>query len=490
MIDLTRLDEYAARAPEARISGRLYEGTPVTVRFAEFLEQVGGLRRVLSEGGLHAGQAVGLHSPNCYEWLVWDAAVSLSGGLLIAFPEGTGLEEHESLRERYALSLLVVGDELAHSAGSEYVRGISDIAPPGPIPVDGRLAADDDSECHARVFSSGTSGYLKGLRISRTGTERLIQEFIEAFEIDASDRFVIFLPLSNYQQRMLFYLCLYLGMDFTVSVVDRVFAELRRFAPSFLLAPPSLYDAARRMGSSGQGMSITDLLGGNIRFLVTGMAPTSESTLRFFWENGLPLYEVYGVVECGMISWNTRKHTKLGTVGRLVQEGSVTIGEDGEILVTRRQPLTMGYFECREGDEERTFRGGKTVATGDVGYFDEDGYLVVSGRKKDVILTSGGRKLHPSEIEDLISTHSDVRDAVVFCDHEGSGISAVICVDDEARRTAIESFVDGLNASLPPYKQVRRTIFRGRLSTEDRTLTRNLKKDRSRIRALYGRADA
>ena len=124
-----------------------------------------------------------------------------------------------------------------------------------------------------------------------------------------------------------------------------------------------------------------------MRFMVTGMAPIKRATLELFHLMELPLFETYGMTEFGGIALNTPRSSKLGSVGRLLPGVRVELAADGEVIAIREHRIAATYFECGAGEVEQTFISHDRVATGDVGRFDDDGYLYLIGRKKEMIVT-------------------------------------------------------------------------------------------------------
>ena len=132
-----------------------------------------------------------------------------------------------------------------------------------------------------------------------------------------------------------------------------------------------------------------------MRFMVTGMAPIKRATLELFQLMQLPLFETYGMTEFGGIALNIPGANKVGSVGRPLPGVRVELAPDGEVIAVREHRIASGYCECAAGEEEQTFIGPDRVATGDVGRFDADGYLYLVGRKREMIITAGGTKIHP-----------------------------------------------------------------------------------------------
>jgi long-subunit acyl-CoA synthetase (AMP-forming) len=357
---------------------------------------------------------------------------------------------------------------------------------------------DPDPRTHSLAFSSGTTGKTKGLLISRPGTEHLLNLYEAAFGSEKGDRFLTFLPFANYQQRMLYYFCLYHGVDFVYVPYQSLFQALKRFQPTCVIAPPVFYEAARSMSEAGVPIQagndlrrerlsarLKELLGGNIRYLITGMAPIKRQTLDFFWNHDVALYEAFGITEAGMVCWNKPGQIKLGSVGRPAEPGSVSLSADGEVIVTREALLSLGYFESSEEDARTTFLGSNSVATGDIARMDGDGFLTIIGRKKDAIIVRSGEKFHPEAIEGQIQDDPQVKAAVVMGGEPLPGVVALVVVRDKGDGSVIERIherIARINASLPQFQRVRQVLFtEGEFTVENGMRTGNLKLNRRAI---------
>ncbi|XTZ16598.1 AMP-binding protein [Micromonospora echinospora] len=450
-------DRRTARIVEIDAAGQRRE-----VTHAELAEAVDERVDRLRAAGVGPGDVVGIRAGNSIDWVVWDLAVLARGAVLQAFGDETTVDA--GFADRHGLALLVDGDR-AHPTGRRP-------HPVGEIPPD----------LHSLVYSSGTSGTLKGLRISRAGTEYVINRFVDAFGITAADRHLIFLPLANYQQRLSVYCCLWVGADLVLAPYQRVFAAIRQERPTFVIAPPVFYDAARQLHARGAaGTPLPEFLGGRMRFMITGMAPISRATLDAFWAGGVPLLEAYGMTESGMIAWNTADAHRVGTVGRLIDPDAVEFRPDGELLIRRPAPLSLGYFDVPADVAGETFRPDGTIVTGDYGRLDADGFLTLVGRKKDVITLGNGRKVHPAEIEAHFTGVPGVADLIVV-PTRSHRLGAIVTpsADTPEQRRAVRDGVERVNAGLASHERLAAVVFSATpLRGDPRFLTANLKLSRT-----------
>ena len=482
-MNFANLFEEVRKYPVAHVSARTIDGDQRTVPAHVLLDEALALSCRLSEAGVEPGMQIGIQAQNCYEYLVWDLAAIGIGAVLHAIPEdlpATGVAEIVK-KHRAALWVFEAASHLEGVGNGLAIRGSLEAE---HVPVARDAVVLGNKDIHSRVYSSGSSGHLKGLDISRKGTELLVSDFIDDFGLSSADSHLIFLPLSNYQQRLSVYGCLWSGVSFKLVGHTMVFQEIGRYAPSFIVAPPAIYDAVNNMLGRGADASekLKAFFGGNIRFMITGMAPIKKELLVAFNQHGLNLLEAYGVTETGMIAWNTPTRQRAGTVGRPIHPEHVQLTAENEILIRRPFPLSCGYFDSSADDVGSTFLADGTIATGDIGVIDGDGFLSLHGRKKEIMVTSGGSKFHPEEIERALLSIEGIRSAVVTMSKKDGKLVAILVADDACDPVllaGIEQGVRSLNDSNPSYKRLHRKVVTAVLpSIENRMLTRNLKCDR------------
>lgn len=441
---------------------------------------------LLRDAGVTERQVIGLQGPSGIDWVLWDLAALALGAVVQAFPDEMPLGDVDTLLDRHGLAVLVTDrPELA--------------AHPAAVALDGstggglRAAAAPpvtDADLHSLVYSSGTSGALKGLRVSRSGTEYVVNRFLECFPVGPEDRHLIFLPLANFQQRLSLYCCLWTGMDLVLTPFPRVFAALREERPTFVIAPPVFYDTVLQLHrANGRGVALADFLGSRMKFMITGMAPIRRTTLDAFDTAGVVLLEAYGMTESGMIAWNTPEARRTGSVGRLIDPEAVEFLPDGELLVRRPAPLSRSYFETAGEADGETFRPDGTILTGDFGRLDEDGYLYLEGRKKDLIALGSGRKVNPAEIERAYAGLEGVADLVVVPTPRGHGLGALVVptppgsagIREEIRRQITARGADG-----EPHRRIVQVVFTEQpVRAEQRFMTANLKLSRPAVAAYF-----
>ena len=241
---------------------------------------------------------------------------------------------------------------------------------------------------------------------------------------------------------------------------------------------------------------------GKARLCVSGAAPVAKEILEFFAGFGLPIYEVYGQSEdCGPTTFNVPGRTRFGTVGPAFPGVDVKIASDGEIIVRGRN-VFAGYFKDPEATAEALADG--WLHTGDLGEFDADGFLSITGRKKDIIITAGGKNVAPKLLEGGLRNHPLVSEAVVVGDRR-KFLTALVTLDSEAVekfrqergiadppdrsaeiRAEIQQAVDLVNTEMARVEQIKKfTILPRELSIAEGELTPTLKVKRNVVTAHF-----
>jgi len=333
------------------------QGVETQRSFHQLHLDVHALVERLKASGVGPGCRVGIAAPSHYGFIVWDLACIALGAASLALPNEKPQRELADLVEAYALTLLGVhGAWLSGGTQAERVVPLDadgDFGAPRPARRLAPVVQAHLPQTHSLVFSSGTTGKTKGLVISAAGTEHLVDLYLDAFGVEPDERFLTFLPFANYQQRMSYYFCLWNGVDFVSVPFPHLFGGLKKHRPTFVIAPPILYENLQALcrasvgplGANNPGAltaKLKELTGGRMRYMVTGMAPIRRAALDFFWQNELPLYEAFGITEAGMVAWNKPGQVQIGTLGRPAEPGSVTLSDEGEVIVTREALLSLG----------------------------------------------------------------------------------------------------------------------------------------------------
>jgi long-subunit acyl-CoA synthetase (AMP-forming) len=325
--------------------------------------------------------------------------------------------------------------------------------------------------------------------------------------------------MSNFQQRNMYYAAIWYDFDIIVTEYTQLYPAMKLLQPTILIAPPILYQLLHTRFSAhgsrgwlrtlvagliwlplGRGIrrklakfafkDVYAVLGDKMRLLISGMAPLNHNVIQFFDHVHLPLCESYGMAEAGSLTYRPAFSKKYGSVGKPLAGVTISFEEDGEIIIRRDGFLTRKYFQCAPGENESTFISADRIATGDIGKFDADGYLYLLGRKKELIVTPGGYKVHPEVLERALNTCDDVVQSVIF---QRPGLSHLTCVvvpgpgHSESAIARIRKHVDSTMTG----RKVRigEIIFAEEpFSKENGLLRPNLKLNRKNIVAKYAMA--
>jgi long-subunit acyl-CoA synthetase (AMP-forming)/acyl carrier protein len=492
------------------------------ISFPDFADQAGELVARLRAVGIQAGWRVGIVAPNSPDWLAWDLALMELGCTVVAFPDDMVQEQGATLFETYDLSIIVTARDGVPGALRGHPNTVwIDERGSGPIewrPRTGRVPFPVDDVC-ALAFSSGVSGRPKCLMINRRGIEWDVEHFVPSFRTLDDDRLLLFLPLTHQQQRLLAYAAYWHGTSIVLTRPEDLFPALEKLQPTLCLAPPLLYESIheRFMGAvddmapgkrrmigflralaktlpQGLGAPVRKLLfrrihatlGGRMRVMITGMAPIKRAALDFFGEIGIDLYEAYGLTETGVIAANTPGERRVGSVGKPVKGSTITLGEDGEVMVRRSQFASFGYLHP-DGRAE-LFPTDAPMATGDIGKFDQDGYLYLLGRKKEIIITSQGHKVYPERIETMLNAHPEVSKVVVAGDQQKQLVALISL--RRARTPEVEhdlaALVADVNGRLREPERIGKFVLTDtQFSVANGLLTRSLKLNRRAIEKRF-----
>jgi long-chain acyl-CoA synthetase len=455
------------------------------VTAAEFRAEAAALARGLIAAGIEPGDRVGLISRTRYEWTLIDYAVWAAGGVTVPIYETSSAEQAAWIlgdsaaravfaeTSRHAAMISSVGDGLP---ALEHLWVIDDLAavasggtPIGEDRLDRRRATRTPGDLATIVYTSGTTGRPKGCELTHGNllavARNAISALPEIFEVSGRST-LLFLPLAHVFARIIQVACLEGGAILghwpdTTTVAD----GLSGFRPTFLLAVPrvfeKVYDSARRqaMTSSvkarlfaaatqtaiawsraGDGAGpalrlrralfgrlvyrrLREGVGGRVRYAISGGAPLSERLGHFFSGAGITVLEGYGLSEATAgVTLNRPGRNKIGTVGPPLPGVSVQIAGDGEILV-RGPDVFAGYWRNDAATAESLEAGG-WLHTGDIGALDDQGFLRVTGRRKELIVTASGVNVAPAVLEDRIRAHPLVSQAAVI----GEGRPYVACL--------------------------------------------------------------
>lgn len=488
------ISEIIARPPRPghRITFLRLDGT-ATIDLAQLWEQAGRLARGLHAAGLGRGDRIGILASNRLEWVLLDLAALRLGAVTAGFEPGK-FDPGPALLDRYSLAVLFT-DREAEGRG---IRPVCDVAAligaadqDRPLPA----VAYGPEDPITIKFTSGSTGEPKGIGAAAASIDASIGAVQDMFEHGDQDDLLVFLPLSLLQQRYWIYSALRFGHDVTVSTYEAAFAALRRARPTVVMGVPGFYETARRQieRRAGQGAdsaavraAARDMFGGRIRYLWTGSAPARPSTLDFFTDAGLPIYEGYGLNETCIVAKNHPRAHRAGSVGQVLPGKKVLLDADGVISIWSEHPVSRRYEYAAPGESERVFAADGTVRTGDLGYLDEDGFLFIRGRADDVIVLDNGKKVIVRPLEEYLKASPAIEECVVLCPTQTHLVAVVSPTAEPADTDAISARLAAANAAFGRDEQIRDVIIAPeRFSIANGMLTSQFKPRRQRILAAH-----
>jgi long-chain acyl-CoA synthetase len=246
--------------------------------------------------------------------------------------------------------------------------------------------------------------------------------------------------------------------------------------PTVFASLPRFFEKIYARAVSDGATQLKDYFGGRVRLLTSGGAPLPLEVANFFAAAGLPILQAYGLTENVCVAFNRPDNYKFGTVGPPMPGCEVRIAADKEILV-RSEMMFSGYYKAPE-ETAKVFDDG-WLLTGDLGEIDADGFLRIIGRKKELIVTSTGKKVAPALLENMLKEHHQISQAMVYGEGR-SYLIALITLNEPVSRETVESIVDKVNHRVSSTESIKRFAILDRDFTVERdeiTPTGKLKRD-------------
>lgn len=461
----------------------------------DFLADVKALAKGLIASGVGAGDRVGIMSRTRYEWALVDFAIWFAGGVSVPIYEtsspsqvawnlgdsgavaafGEAAHHENVIRQAVTAEGLTAlqhvwqleggGLDALREAGS----GVSD------DDLETRRTSAKLADIATIIYTSGTTGRPKGCELTHGNFVELSDNALAIIGeiVHENAKTIMFLPLAHVFARFISVLAMAAGTTVAHTPdIKNLLSDLQSYEPTFILAVPRVFEKvynsaltkaedggkgaifhkaadtaiafskARQAGHVGLGLKLRHALfdklvygklraamGGHVAHAVSGGGPLGERLGHFFQGIGLQVLEGYGLTETtAPISVNTPSRIKIGSVGKPLPGNAVRIAEDGEILA-KGACVMRGYYK-REDLTAETFSDG-WFRTGDIGRLDDDGFLWITGRKKEIIVTAGGKNVIPALLEDQIRADALVSQVLVVGDNRPF-IGALVTLDQEA----------------------------------------------------------
>ncbi|MCD2108410.1 long-chain fatty acid--CoA ligase [Rhodococcus erythropolis] len=552
---------HAERTPELTVFSRPKGEGWVDVTAKGFAEQVIGVANGLIAAGVQAGDRVALLSATRYEWTLFDFAIWAAGAATVPIYDSSSqgqvswiLEDSEAV-----IAIVETGahEQLFQDAPST-LKAVMQIDDGAVEKLTAQGTDIDDTELKKRlagikaddlaslVYTSGTTGRPKGCILTHRNFLSEVRGILTASIGKVAvpgNRVLTFLPLAHVLARAVSLATFEAGASQAHwSDFATITTQFERYKPNTILGVPRVFEkvrdgAARKAESGGKipgaifafaeatakeysqaldkgGPSLIlkakravadklvysklrEALGGECWFAISGGGALTPELGHFFRGLGVPIYEGYGLTETTAAHCvNVPGAQKIGTVGQPMGGNGIRIAEDGEIELNGGV-VFKGYWKNDKATEE-TFANG-WMRTGDLGELDSDGYLSITGRKKDLLVTAGGKNVSPGPMEDRIRSHSIVSQAVVVGDGKTyitalltvdpevfekwkaengkpSGVTVAELRDDKDLRAELQKAVDDANAAVSHAESIKKFVILDRdLTEEDGEMTATLK---------------
>jgi long-chain acyl-CoA synthetase len=430
---------------------------------------VAQMTAVLVELGIQRGDRVAHLSENRHEWVIADFAIQMAGAIHVPIHAPlTGAQIVWQVRHSGAKVLLVstpeqaaklrpLGDQLGSVAIVSYDEVVEPLAGKklptlASLKATANLAKGIDAACHTRreirpdllatiLYTSGTTGEPKGVMLTQHNLASNTLATIDAFGSDEDDLRLNFLPLSHIFARTCDLYC-WLASGTRMAIAesrDTVIADCHAVKPTILNGVPHFYDRVYR-GLCERGLAeipgaLKMALGGEVRICCGGGAALPVHLFDYFHSHGVPLLQGYGLTESSpVISLSSEKAFRRGASGRPIGGIEVRIADDGEIL-TRGPHVMLGYYENPQATAEVLKDG--WLHTGDLGHLDADNFLTITGRKKEILVTLGGKNVAPVYLESLLTQDPLILQALVVGDDRPC-LAALIVPNHEVLQREID----------------------------------------------------
>ncbi|MER8230556.1 AMP-dependent synthetase/ligase [Streptomyces sp. NPDC101490] len=470
------------------------DGGWADVTAAEFLAEVRGAAKGLIAAGVEPGDRVALLSRTRYEWVLLDFAIWSAGGVTVPVYETSSAEQIQWILGDSGVTLALVENAAHEASvesvranlpelrsvwqieGDVVARLTASGAEVSDELLDARMSAAHADDPATIVYTSGTTGRPKGCVLTHRAffaeCGNVVERLKPLFRTGESS-VLLFLPAAHVFGRLIEVASVMAPIRLgCLPDIKTLTDELASFRPTLILGVPrvfeKVYNSARakaqadgkgkifdkaahtaiaysRALSTPQGPSLglrvkhkifdklvyvklRTVLGGRGEYAISGGAPLGERLGHFFRGIGFTVLEGYGLTEsCAATAFNPWDRQKIGTVGQPLPGSVVRIADDGEVLL-HGEHIFSGYWNNEAATAEALADG--WFHTGDIGTLDEDGYLAITGRKKEILVTAGGKNVAPAVIEDRIRAHALVAECMVVGDGRPF-VGALVTIDEE-----------------------------------------------------------
>ena len=483
--------------------------------FYESLKRINKIISFFNEKKIKKGDRIFLLSNNRVEWVEFDLAIMMVGGITVPSFVTNNRTDNEYIIKDSKPKFIILENESVYKKNENFLNKLINKI----IFIDStqnfmdyekiilkksrkiRKIKVSKNDISSIIYTSGTTGNPKGVVLTHKSImHNLIgaSELISDFNLK-NERFISFLPLSHSYERMAgLYFPILIGAEiYFCSSTDKLLTEIKEVKPTILSAVPRLYENIFTKIKSQVKKSnfiisyllrksflnietetkkinfiekllimfflrfilkrkVLGIFGNKIKVLISGGAALNPTVGFFFKKLGISLLQGYGQTEASpLISCNRKNNNNPNTVGRAVKNVNVKISNYGEILVSGDN-LMLGYWKLKKLTNE-TIKNG-WLHTGDLGKIDDEGRIIITGRKKELIVTSGGENISSQKIENMFLNFEEVSHAIIFGDGKPFLI-ALIRVSDEHKNVNLKRLIENLNKNLNTIEKIRKFIL-------------------------------
>lgn len=471
--------------------------------YEELLESANKLAGYFQEQGIKKGDRIAILSDSGPEWGTAFFASVISGAIAVPLDIKLTYEELNPLLSDASPVIICASSSLAeiadrlkaevHSVNEVFIMDKNSYT--GSSAENPKISEHDPDETMLLVYTSGTTGPPKGVMITFRNILSQFRDFDKIYNLTSRQSLISILPLNHmfeittgflaqlYRGSQIAYLHKLYPKTFLKCAQERKITMLVA-VPEFLKVLKEAIEKELTKSSKAEKnlfklcfkmsqyipvkflrkflfFKIHKKLGGKLREFISGGAPLDNEIAEFFTRVGIPVYQGYGLTETGpVVSGNTPGHNRIGSVGKPLPGVQVKISGQGEIMV--KGPNVMkGYYNRPDLTEEAIDKNG-WFHTGDLGEFDDGGYLYVTGRLKNVIVLSEGEKIQPEEVEEILSKSSLIKEICVigWPEKAAEKVIAIIVPESEINKETIKKEVNKMSKSLTSYKKPQEIILR------------------------------
>ena len=511
--------------------------------FIETSKRIKKISFFLIKNRIKKGDRVFLLSNNRIEWVEFDLAIMMSGGVTVPSFVTNNTTDNEFIIKDCQPKFIVLEDEKVFKKNKRFLNKFKNkivLIEPSENFIDYKeiISYKDKQikkisvkkkDISSIIYTSGTTGNPKGVILTHKSIMHNLQgaiELINDFNLK-NERFFSFLPLSHSYERMAgLYFPILIGAEiYFCSTTDKLLSEIKEVKPTILSAVPRLYENIFKKikfqinktnflvsyllkktfllieNNPKENINffekflvtiflkyilkkkVLQIFGKKIKVLISGGAALNPDVGIFFNKLGISLLQGYGQTEASpLISCNRKKNNDPYTVGQPVKDVKVKISNNGEILVSGDN-LMQGYWKSKKLTNE-TLKCG-WLHTGDLGKIDEQGRIIITGRKKELIVTSGGENISSQKIENMLLSFDEISQAIVYGDGKPFLI-ALIKLNDDYKKTDVKKLIQALNYNLNSIEKIRKFIVMDLEPTyENGLMTQTMKLKKKKIFLRY-----